>query len=120
MSEMPNRRSAVRLAFNAGAMIAVTACMGGLMWLSLEGARNATKPAGQKGLTLVAWMLFALMAVSLLMLLWMLIRYFVQRTTPSGERSKTPYVDAWSLAGKRLKLKKEDQAQEEDDSQEDD
>jgi hypothetical protein len=71
-----------------------------------QGAGKAASPATQKYLVRLAWLSFALLATTLLLLSWVVAHYVLSRLRPEGH-PPTPYVDAWALAGKRLKVKAE-------------
>jgi len=68
-------------------------------------------------LVLLAWLSLSLLGLTLVMLTWVMIRYIVHRIDIRGGRSSTPYVDAWSLAGRRFKLEEKDEKGGEEDEE---
>ncbi|MHC4294409.1 MAG: hypothetical protein ACYSTL_02365 [Planctomycetota bacterium] len=71
----------------------------------------------------MAIVLFVLLALALLLLLSSVMRFYRARHMRLP-RTRTPYVDAWALAGKRFKLENEqseselDEQSEQEDEQE--
>ena len=52
----------------------------------------------------LAWFSLALLGLTAVLLFWSLVRLFRSRVPPRRGRIRTPYVNAWELAGKRFKL----------------
>jgi len=87
---------------------------GALMALILITTRHASLSQGETRSAVVrlAWLATALLALCLLMLTWVIARYARERLHIERERTKTPYVDAWAEAGRRLKLSEEQNDEE--------
>jgi heme/copper-type cytochrome/quinol oxidase subunit 2 len=77
-----------------------------LFAVTAQGAGKDASPAIQKYLARLAGLSMALLATTLLLLAWVVARHVLSRLRPEGH-PPTPYVDAWALAGKRLRLKAE-------------
>jgi hypothetical protein len=87
----------------------VAASMGVLMWLALEaasdiGSMDAAEQGRRKGLYIIACVALAMMCTAVVLSLWAAMRWVSSRHVGPPEHIETPYVDAWSLAGKRMKL----------------
>ncbi|MDY6914512.1 MAG: hypothetical protein SVT52_08670 [Planctomycetota bacterium] len=52
----------------------------------------------------LAWLAAALLALTLVMMLWVAVRFVLFRARLKRQQAATKYVDAWSLAGKRFEL----------------
>lgn len=63
----------------------------------------------------IAWVAAATLAVTLVMLGWIIMRWIRFRMQPVVKPSKTHYVDAWSEAGKRIPVPETDDVIEEPD-----
>lgn len=96
-------------------LVAMVTGMGIMFGLTLHGAQGATDEV-KKLLRLLAWMSVAMLGLTLLMLFWLVVRFMMRRIRPQGH-GPTEYVDAWSLAGKRVKPQVEvldDEGEDED------
>ncbi len=71
----------------------------------------------QRWLLRMAWLSAALLGLTLVLLLWAVVRYVKFRTYAAQRSRPTPYVDAWALAGKRFQL--DDEEEEQDDEPDD-
>ena len=80
-------------------------------------AREVPGSAGPKReyLYYLALTSLLLLGVTLVMLGWIVVRFVVYWIAARRARSVTPYVDAWSLAGKRFQLKDPDENNDEKD-----
>lgn len=63
----------------------------------------------------LAWMAAATLALTLVLLAWILMRWIRFRMQPVGKGPKMQYVDAWSEAGKRIPVPETDDVIEEPD-----
>ncbi|MFB3891319.1 MAG: hypothetical protein ACE15C_04770 [Phycisphaerae bacterium] len=82
----------------------------------VAGAPTAA-PAPQglpKLLARLAVVSIAMLCLTAVMLFWVVARFLMQRLRPEGRHARTPYVDAWSLAGKRAKPEEDEDARKED------
>lgn len=61
----------------------------------------------------MAWLSLALLALTILVLVWMVIHHVSRRLGRRSPRRTTEHVDAWALAGKRFKLEEDADEQEE-------
>lgn len=103
-------------------IVSLTAMATGLALLTLVTTRAAGRIGDtetQKLLMRLAWVALALLCLTLVLLLWAVMRFVRSRIRFSRQRTHTPYVDAWALAGKRFKLP-EEQPEGNDDHEQDD
>ena len=101
MTDQPQRRWLL-----LAALTAVAAMMAVLLALTLYFA-DVVSPERQAGMLRLAWASLAALLITVLLAAWALWRLIAWRVRP-GEHSKTPYVDAWRLAGKRMQTPPED------------
>jgi len=107
-----------RLLALAIALVAVAVLLGILLAITLGAVPQVaakTKPAMLR----LAWATFFALGLTLILLVWVVIRFAIERTRPTGPKH-TEYVDAWSLAGKRMKVEPPPEDEEQDDDPEDD
>ena len=84
-----------------GAFIALVA-----MWIPVS------NPQTQGLLVRLAWTAAVLLGLIVVLLIWSVTRYLKRRLHPAEKSPPTSYVDAWSEAGKRLKLPDADKEDE--------
>ena len=104
-------------------IVALIAMAAGLVTLTLLTARAAEEVKGtdlHMVLARLAWVATALLCLTLVLLLWAVMRFVRSRIQFSTKGTPIPYVDAWALAGKRFKLPEEDDEGEDSDSEDDD
>lgn len=107
------------LLFLSISLVIVAASMGTLLAIILTAFhRPDLEPPRKEFLGTLAWVTTVMLAISLLLLLWVVIRYIALLTRPQGH-TKTEYVDAWSLAGERFTLDNEVPEASADDDTED-
>jgi hypothetical protein len=66
----------------------------------------------------LAWLSTVLLALALVLLFWMVARLFRWNLATRRRVGPTPYVDAWSLAGQRVKLPDDQDDEDEEDQEE--
>ena len=76
--------------------------------------RQSPEYQAKKLLTRLAWVSIAMLGLTVVMIFWVVIRFLTQRFAPSTQHQHTPYVDAWKLAGQRVKPEEEDEQSGED------
>ncbi len=64
-----------------------------------------------------AWICTVMLGVTLVFLFWHVMRFLRFRMSGGEKFSPTPYVNAWSEAGRRMQVPPEDDEEHEDDSQ---
>jgi uncharacterized BrkB/YihY/UPF0761 family membrane protein len=74
-------------------------------------ATEAAK-AERQGMIRLALVCAVLLGLTLVVMFWMIVRFVGLRVRPPVERPATKHVDAWSLAGQRLKLSDEELPEE--------
>jgi membrane protein implicated in regulation of membrane protease activity len=104
----PEGRPSIRYVRVLVSLAVVAAAMCVLMWLSLDAASglDGSTPemrARRKGLYYIGWISLAMASLAAVLAVWVAMRWAKARSAPT-EHIETPYVDAWSLAGKRLKV----------------
>lgn len=82
--------------------------------VSLEAAKPKTLETSVKFLARLAWVSAALMGVTLLVLFWVVIHFILGRAKQVSHH-RTQYVDAWRLAGQRVKPIDDDELNDSDD-----
>lgn len=73
----------------------------GLLGVTLEGYPDADPPA-RRLLLVLAWTAACLLGVTLLLLMWVFIRWLRSRMPAPRRREGVGYVDAWAEAGRRV------------------
>lgn len=81
----------------------------GLGWLTVMTAQAAAATRDQdqalaKRLGELAWLSLALLGMTLILLLWSVMKLLRGPFVSIRRHEPTPYVDAWSEAGQRLKI----------------
>ncbi|MFP3936809.1 MAG: hypothetical protein ACLFVW_00615 [Phycisphaerae bacterium] len=98
------------------ASLIIAAGMLTVLLVTALGRAEATEDAELRDLLVrTAWAALALLAVDMVLLLWGAARFLSRAfgSTPP-RRPPTPYVDAWSEAGRRLNVEDEDDEQREE------
>jgi len=86
------------------ALAVIVIGLSALTILTAHAAAAAPDAPTRKLLLRLAWLSLVLLAMTLVLLLWAAMRLVRSRIRFSKGPTTTPYVDAWSLAGKRFKL----------------
>jgi len=108
--EIERRRKSRSIGFIVMVVALAGTCVAAACLLSVSaGAVADADPKAQKGLARVAWLSMVVLGLSLLLLSWVLLRWIIYLVRPKGHAPHTPYVNAWSLAGERFKLDRDDQ-----------
>ena len=87
---------------------AMAAALAALTIVTARAAAAAEDPDLQRVVARLAWLTLVLLAVTLLLLLWAVMRLVRSRLPRPRRSAPTPYVDAWALAGRRFKLPKDE------------
>ena len=110
-----DRQGTLHAASFAIVMVTLTAVCAGLvamLVITIQGAKEA-QGATEDYFYHMAWLSLAMLALSIVVLVWMVIHRVSGRLGRRSPRQPTEHVDAWALAGKRFKLE-EDADQEEE------
>ena len=117
MEELEQRRlDRRRLASFAAVVVLLLVMIAALGWLfhvtvRLPGDVDAHR---RDSLARLAWVSLVLLGMAVLMLFWTVARYVKFLLAHDRERGEpTTYVDAWSEAGKRVKLDDQEEAEDE-------
>lgn len=110
--------SVLRHAILAVCLAAIAIGLGVMVFLAAQRIPEAAGPK-RKYFSYVALTSVLLLGATLVALGWVLVRLVMDRLGARKARSVTPYVDAWSLAGKRFKLEAPDEGEEEEKGRED-
>ncbi|MBN1941838.1 MAG: hypothetical protein JW849_00940 [Phycisphaerae bacterium] len=83
---------------------------GGMTAVVFVLARAAASAEGEARpwLFRLAWAAATCLGIDALLLLWILLRWMRLRMIPSAPLPETPYIDAWSEAGKRIQVDEDD------------
>ncbi len=103
----PRRSPLTKFVIQMIVLGAMAAVLGGLIRIMLSDAAVADAIT-RKGLVRLAWICTAFLGLTLLVMVWVFIRYLISRRPPVTERTRTEHVDAWAIAGQRFELPKED------------
>ncbi len=87
-------------------LCAMAAMLGVLVFLMADALENADAE-GRSLLGRMLWLCSSALGLTLLLLLWGVIRYIKFRLNPPVDSKATKYVDAWAEAGRRFQLPKE-------------
>jgi len=87
---------------------AMAAALAALTIVTARAAGAAEDPDLQRVLARLAWLALVLLGGALVLLLWAVMRLARSRLPRPGRGAPTPYVDAWSLAGRRFQLPKDE------------
>ncbi len=113
----PNRMRTVNFVVLLVMLGILTAGLGSLTYLAIDAAAQAGSDNMQKLLARLAWVSLSMLCITLLLLFWIIMRFFRRRFRSSHPASETPYVDAWSLAGERFKLDEEEEGDPDSEDQ---
>lgn len=100
---------AITLVFLVGMAVGLAILLG----MILHGVAGA-EGASRKLLSRLAWISMAMLGLTLVMLFWIVAHYLMGRFRPQGHQP-TEYVDAWKLAGQRVKPPQEPPGDEDPD-----
>jgi hypothetical protein len=107
-----SRRHAVDVALVTVVLVAVAVGLGVQIAIASRAAVEASPPA-QRHFGRLARIALLLLAIDLLAMFWLGIRVLALRFRSREPRQgRVPYVDAWSVAGKRFRMDEEDEAEE--------
>ena len=76
--------------------------------LTTQAASNVEDADLQKQLARLAWIATVLLGLTLVLLLWAVMRLVRSRMNLGQRHPPTPYVDAWALAGQRMQVPDDD------------
>ena len=102
------------------ALFVISIGLGALTFLTIQAADVTDDVAVRKLLAELAWVAVALLGLTLVVLMWSVMRFVRSRITVSRTHTRTPYVDAWAEAGRRYQLTEEDLKGEYPGAEEDD
>ena len=84
-------------------LMLASAGLGGVIWITASAYGDADEKTRQL-LYQLAWVATATLGVTLLLLMLVILRWIRLRFKPAAKLPKTHYIDAWSEAGKRIRL----------------
>jgi hypothetical protein len=94
--------------------------LGFMLVITLGGARDIADPVTQRLLLRLAWLSLLLLSLTLILLLWSVIRHVRYRIHWDAPVRPSEYVNAWELAGQRFQLPDDDDEDEDERADEDD
>lgn len=97
-------------------LLLMAAGLTAVVWITTHAYASAEEPT-RRLLFHLAWVAAATLGLTLLVLLWIVLRWGRLRIKPPIPLPETHYVDAWSEAGKRIRV---DEAFDEDDEDDED
>ena len=106
-----DRKRTLRAASFAVVVVMLTAiCVGlaAMVAITTQGAKQADG-AARAYFYRMAWLSLALLALSVIVLVWVVIHHVSGRLGRKSPHPPTEYVDAWALAGKRFKLEEDEE-----------
>jgi hypothetical protein len=103
--ERRNILRSVDFAIVAVTLAALGAGLATLLYITSSQAAIETDPHTRRYLFRLAWLSLAMLLLTVMIFTWVLLRYLAHRLGRAKRPPPTPYVDAWSLAGQRYKLK---------------
>ena len=105
----PGRRNAVSLVARCVILVTMGAVLATLLVVMLNAAAATPQTQTRKGLMILAIICLAVLAVTVVLLVWTIVRYLAMRAEAAAmTHTKTEHVDAWELAGKRFRLSDDD------------
>jgi len=112
-----DRAQTISFAVRIAVLMTVTVGLATQTFMSAEATGRIADEPARKLLARIGWLSVAMLGLTLVLLFWTVVRYFRRRLPPGVGHQRTPYVDAWSLAGKRFQLddSEDDQAEPEQD-----
>ena len=116
--ELDKRAPGVSALLVAGALVLLAGGLVAQIALATSAAADATDPAAKKTFVHLAWLALVMLAFDALISFWLVVRVLSARSRRLHIGGPTPYVDAWSAAGRRFKLDDSDQ-DDADDSDDD-
>jgi len=99
-----DRSQVISFAIRAAVLLAVAIGLAAQTFMAAEAAGQMTDEPARKLLAKIAWLSVAMLGLTLLLLFWTVARFFRRRLPGGLAHHRTPYVDAWALAGKRFQL----------------
>ncbi len=101
MEVKPPKSQALQRIVLIACLAALAAMLGAMLYLMLHRA-GQTHDAEQRYFVRMAWLCLFMLCLTLLFIFWLLMR-LLAAWLRSGGHPPTPYVDAWSEAGRRMK-----------------
>lgn len=101
----------------AGVLVLLASGLVAQIALATGAAAGVSDPAVKKLLARLAWLALAMLALDVVVSFWLVVRVLSARSRRLHIGGSTPYVDAWSTAGKRFQL---DDSDGQDDDEEGD
>ncbi len=88
--------------------LVIIAVMLGVLLAMLVQASQSVDLASRRTIARMAWWCLMVLGITLLLLVWLAVRFIAFRLHPTEAAKPTQYVDSWSLAGKRFNLPQDD------------
>lgn len=95
-------------------LVGIAAGQAAMLVVTTQGAQRISHEPTQRLLLRLAWLSLVLLCLTLLMLLWAVIRHLRYRLRAEPPVKPSRYVNAWALAGKRFQLDDEDEQTDDD------
>ncbi len=117
--EVEDHRTFQRINYTllVGSLILVSLGLGGVIWITTR-AYGRGDDQTRRLLYQLAWVATVTLGITLLLLMFVILRWIRLRLKPPTKLPETHYIDAWSEAGKRIRLPDaENENNEEDELQ---
>ena len=104
--EVDPRRTSRALSFGLVVLglVAISAGLIAMLVITTQAAGTTTEPRTKNLLAHLAWLSLALLSLTLVLLVWAVMRHVRYWLRPVRRARSSQYVDAWALAGKRIKV----------------
>ena len=84
-------------------LVLVSLVLGGVIWITTR-AYGQGDDQTRRLLYQLAWVATVTLGITLLLLMFVILRWIRLRLKPPTKLPETHYIDAWSEAGKRIRL----------------
>ena len=115
--EIENQRTFQRINYTllVGSLMLVSLGLTGVIWITAS-AYGTDNEKTRQLLYQLAWVAAATLGLTLLLLLLVVLRWIRLHLSPPTKLPETHHIDAWSEAGKRIRLPNEENEENEQDA----
>jgi len=107
-----NRRTtsrAINFTILTVSLLAIAVVLAAILYVTITTAIQAPDRRTKRLVLTLAWTSLAALGGTLVLLLWVVIRWIRCRLQPEAPHGPTPVVDAWAEAGERFQLEEDDE-----------
>jgi len=112
-----NRRTtsrAINFTILTVSLMAIAVVLAAMLYVTVTFASQAPDRRTKRLVLTLAWTSLAALGGTLLLLMWVVIRWIRCRLRSEAPRKPTPVVDAWAEAGERFQLEEDDEEEGEE------